>query len=59
MDTAILNSYSRALVNASKEMELLQDTVNLRFNQYLRKNVNDEIEVWVLPAFQPNGIAVF
>ena len=40
-------------------MELLQDTVNLRFNQYLRKNVNDEIEVWVLPAFQPNGIAVF
>jgi len=59
VDTAILNSYSRALVNALKEMELLQDTVNLRFNQYLRKNVNDEIEVWVLPAFQPNGIAVF
>jgi len=40
-------------------MELLQDTVNLRFNQYLRKNVNDEIEVWILPAFQPNATAVF
>jgi hypothetical protein len=59
VDKAILNSYSRALVNASKEIELLQDTISLRLNKYLRKNVNNEIEVWILPAFQPNGTAVF
>ena len=58
-DTTILNSYSRALVNSVKQIEDLKDSVNLRFNKYLRRNTNNEIEVFILPAFQPNGTAVF
>ncbi len=59
VDTAKLNSYSRAIVNSVKQIESLKDSVNIRFNQYLRYNNNNEIEVWILPAFQSNGTAVF
>lgn len=58
-DSTLLNSFSRALVNSVRQIEPIKDSINLRFNQYLRKNENNEIEVWILPAFQPNSTAVF
>lgn len=58
-DSTILNPYSRALVNTATQMEPLRDSITIRFNQYLYENQDGEIEVWVFPAFQPDGTAVY
>ena len=58
-DSTLLNPYSRALVNSSRQTKVIRNSSKLRFNQYVRKTANSEIEVWVLPAFQPNSTAVF
>ncbi len=58
-DSLQLNAYSNAIVNASKQLDELKDSVNIRFNQYVKLNNKNEIEVWILPAFQSNGTAVY
>lgn len=59
VDTLILNSYSRALITANKQISALKDTVNIRFNQFVKQNDDKTFSVWIFPAFQPNSTAVY
>lgn len=59
VDTALLHRYSRALQTASEQIKHLKDTVDLGFNQYIKENDDKTISVWILPAFQPNNVAVY
>lgn len=59
VDTAILNGYSRALQTANRFIKPHTDSVNLRFNQYIKQNDDKTYNIWILPAFQPNGWAVY
>lgn len=59
VDTLLLNSYSRALITANNQLLELKDTVNIRFNQFVRQNEDKTFSVWILPAFQTNGVAVY
>lgn len=58
-DTSILNSFSRAITQSLEKIKKIKDSDKLRFNQFVRKNAQNEIEVWILPAFQPNSFAVY
>jgi hypothetical protein len=59
VDTTILNRYSRALITANQQIKNIKDSVNLRFNQYIKENDDKTLTVWIFPAFQPNGLAVY
>lgn len=59
LDTNLLHRYSRALQTANNELLALRDSVSLRFNQYIRENEDKTFSVWILPAFQPNSVAVY
>jgi hypothetical protein len=59
VDTSILNSSARALVNGSKQVNNFPDSVKVRFNQYIRRNPDNSLSVWFLPAFTAKGIAVY
>jgi len=59
VDTTLLHRYSRALQTAARQITALKDTINLRFNQYIRENDDKTLSVWILPAFQPNSVAVY
>lgn len=59
LDSGLVNPLSRALVHCRAAMTAYQDSVSIRFNQYIRQQANGEIEVWILPAFQPNGVAIY
>ena len=59
VDSLIQNSYSRALVNALKIQSQYPDTIKVRFNQYIRKNDNKTLSVWLLPAFTTSSVAVY
>ncbi len=54
-----LNSYAFALRTSNEDIKQLKDTSNIRFNQFIRKNLDNTFDVWILPAFQPNGTAVY
>lgn len=58
-DTAFLNSHARALLITIRGMKTISDTSNVRFNQYIRQNKDKTIDVWFLPAIQPDGTAVY
>lgn len=59
VDRTLLNKYSKALQIANNKLKALQDTVNIRFNQYIKDNDGKTLSVWILPAFQPNSVAVY
>jgi len=59
IDSSILNSYSRAIVNGNKALDEYPDSIKIRFNQYIRRNSDNSMSVWFLPAFTRNGIAVY
>ncbi|WP_113639667.1 hypothetical protein [Nubsella zeaxanthinifaciens] len=59
VDTTLLHRYSRALQTATGQIKLLKDTVNIRFNQYIKENDDKTLSVWILPAFQTNNVAVY
>jgi len=59
VDTTFLNRYSRALQTANNQLKILKDTINLRFNQYIKENNDKTFTVWVLPAFQTNNVAIY
>jgi len=59
IDTTLLHKYSRALKTATYQLTGLKDTVNLRFNQYIKENADRSLTVWIFPAFQPNSVAVY
>ena len=59
VDTIILNSYSRALITANKQIKTLRDSVNISFNQYIKQNADKTFTVWIFPAFQASNHAVY
>ena len=59
IDSSILNSYARAIVNGNKTLTQYSDSIKVRFNQYIRRNPDNSLSVWFLPAFTTNGIAVY
>jgi hypothetical protein len=59
IDTTILHGYSRALQTANKYIKPHTDSINLRFNQYIKQNEDNTYNVWIFAAFQPNGLAVY
>jgi hypothetical protein len=59
VDTLKLNSYSRALITANKQIKHLRDSVNISFNQYIKQNEDKTFTVWILPAFQVSNYAVY
>ena len=58
VDSAFTNPYCRALQTSNKQLEKLRDTVKIRFNQYIRQNDDKTFTVCILPAFQPNEVAI-
>lgn len=59
VDTSILNGYSRALQTANQHIKPHTDSINLRFNHYIKQNEDKTFDIWILSAFQPNGWAVY
>ncbi len=59
VDTSLLNRYSRALITANNQIQFIKDSINIRFNQYIKQNDDSTFTVWIFPAFQPNGLAVY
>ena len=60
VDSALANSYSRALSIAGQRVEhALGDSINIKFNQFIRRNDDQTISVWMLPAFQQDYTAVY
>lgn len=59
VDSSKLNTHSRALITANKQMQSLKDSVNVLFNQYIKQNEDKTFTVWIFPAFQPSNLAVY
>lgn len=59
VDTAILHGYSRALQTSNRYIKPHTDSVNIRFNRYIKQNEDNTYNVWTLSAFQSNGWAVY
>lgn len=59
IDTLTVNSHSRALMNGGKLHKDYPDSIKVRFNQYIRRNPDNSLSVWFLPAFTTKGIAVW
>ena len=59
IDTLTLNTYSRALIIANKQISSLKDSVGITFNQFIKQNDDKTFSVWLLPAFQSNGTAIY
>jgi len=59
VDTSMTNSFSRAL-NLAKGIAAPElDTMPVGFNQYIRRNDDNTITVWLLPAMSKNNDAVY
>lgn len=59
IDSEFLNSHAKALNKAFEQSKTIRDSSGLRFNNYIRKNENGNFDVFILPAFQPDGTAVY
>lgn len=58
-DSVLLNPYARALINANNSAQNFPDSQKVRFNQYIKRNADQTLSVWLLPAFTGDGIAVY
>lgn len=60
VDAEFLASHSKALNTAQSQMTIaLKDNQAPRFNQYIKQNADKTFSVWLLPAFQTNGVAIY
>lgn len=59
VDAEFLNKHATALATARAKLLTSIPAQSPRFNQYIRQNVDKTFSVWLLPAFQTNGVAVF
>ncbi len=60
VDAEFLNLHAKALVKANEQMDAaLKDKAVPRFNQYIKQNADKTFSVWILPAFQTDGTAVY
>ena len=58
-DQAFLDAHARALVTAKAKLKTSIPPNSPLFNQYIRKNSDGTFGVWMLPAFQTDGSAIF
>ena len=59
IDTATLSLYAYALnIAADKRVAGIRDSFQIQFNQYIQRNADNTFTIWILPAFQPNGVAL-
>lgn len=59
VDADFLNKHATALATARAKLLTSIPAQSPKFNQYIRQNVDRTFSVWLLPAFQTNGFAVF
>ena len=59
VDNALYQSFSNAIRHCQKAMLSIQDSADIIFNQYIRDLPDQTIEVWILPAFQTSGQAIY
>ncbi|RYU80742.1 hypothetical protein [Hymenobacter persicinus] len=59
IDTARCNAYARALRLVNREIKPLRDSTGVQFNPFVRLNPDKSISVWIFPAYQPDGTAVY
>lgn len=59
LDKTFLDSHARALVTAREKLLSVIPNGSPRFNQYIRLNSDKTFSVWMLPAFQTDGTAVY
>ncbi|MBG8554307.1 hypothetical protein [Hymenobacter guriensis] len=59
VDTALVNTHSRGLIVANQALQPIKANTSIRFNQFIKRNPDNTLSVWMLPAFQTNGVAVY
>lgn len=59
IDSNFLNSHAKALNKAFEQSKSIRDSSGLRFNNYIKQNEKGNFNVYILPAFQPDGTAVY
>jgi hypothetical protein len=59
LDQSFLNVMAKSLGTAGTKLNTSIPPNSPIFNQYVRKTPDGTIGVWMLPAFQPNGMAVY
>lgn len=58
-DQTFLDAHAQALVTARSILKTKIPEGSPNFNQYIRRNADNTFDVWLFPAFQANGIAVY
>lgn len=59
LDTARLNSAARAISTTLRSLPAAFAQSGARFNTYVQPRGDSALSVWVLPAWQTNGVALF
>lgn len=59
LDTAMLHSVSRAIRIAYREAGSVLKRSFVKFNKFVRYNQDKTVSVWLMPALQPNEIAMY
>lgn len=59
LDPGFLDAHARALATSRAKLMTSIPGDSPRFNQYIRQNPDKTFSVWLLPAFQTNGVAVY
>src|SRR5690606_32816421 len=57
IDQTFLNTHAAALATARAKLMAAISANSPRFNQYIKQNSDKTFSVWLLPAFQENGLA--
>lgn len=59
VDQDFLDSHARALSTARAKLATSIPANSPGFNQFIRRNADKTFNVWLFPAFQTNGLAVY
>jgi hypothetical protein len=59
VEKGFLDTHAKALSTARAKLLTQIPEGSPRFNQYIRRNADNTFSVWLLPAFQTNGVAVY
>jgi len=59
IDQDFLNMHSVALATGRAKVNTMIPADSPKFNQYIKQNSDKTFSVWLLPAFQENGFAVY
>jgi hypothetical protein len=59
VDTSLSQAYARALTLGYENLSQVMANYGIRFNAYLRRQPNNCLELWFLPAWQPDGRTIY